>query len=56
LSLFSTGTHSCVFFALIRGKSAKIGENWGGGRTKTGPSLHQFRCTGAPQRRRVVQL
>jgi hypothetical protein len=37
LRLFSTAIHRCVFFAFNRGKSAKIGLNWGGGRTKTGP-------------------
>jgi hypothetical protein len=39
LRLFSTVIHRCVFFAPNRGKSAKIGLDWGGGRTKTGPSL-----------------
>ena len=32
-----------VFFALNRGKSAKNGLDWGGGRTKTGPCLHYIR-------------
>ena len=41
LRAFSTAIHTCVFFALNRGQSAKIGLNWGGGRTKTGPGLHQ---------------
>jgi hypothetical protein len=44
LSLFSTRIHKCVFSALNRGQSAKIGLNWGGGRTKTGPGLHQIEC------------
>jgi len=44
LRCFSTPIHRCVFFALIRGQSAKIGLDWGGGRTKTGPGLHQREC------------
>jgi hypothetical protein len=37
LRAFSTAIHRCVFSALNRGQSAKIGLNRRGGRTKTGP-------------------
>ena len=44
VGLLSTPVRGCGFFALNRGESAKIGLNWVGSLTKTGPYLHHDWC------------